>query len=204
MNARELARQTTRAGAAALPVATLGGALVGAAIAATSREGGEALAWLARRGPAAIGPITAALCVAAPIGARMAGDVATLRAGDTLLWLRASGHSALRHVALPRILAALLVLPLAALLCSAALFGAASLVAAPRGAAATPLAAVTTSALGVGSLAAAGFGAALATAACAVGFATRTGVARAASRGAAAALLVVVAIGACWIAGRMA
>jgi hypothetical protein len=66
------------------------------------------------------------------------------------------------------------------------------------------LAAVTTSALGVGSLAAAGFGAALATAACAVGFATRTGVARAASRGAAAALLVVVAIGACWIAGRMA
>lgn len=199
MNARELARQTTRAGVAALPVATLGGAIVGAAIAAASGEG--ALAWLARRGPVAIGPITAALCVAAPVGARMAGDVAALRADDTLLWLRASGHSLLRHVALPRVAAALLVLPIAALLCSGALFGAASLVAGSRGA---PLAAVTTSALGIGALAAAGLGVALATAACAVGVATRTGVARAASRGAAAALLTVVACGACWLAGRAA
>lgn len=204
MNARELARQTTRAGVAALPVATLGGALVGASIAVTSRETADALTWLARRGPVVIGPITAALCVAAPIGARMAGDVAALRAGETLLWLRASGHSVLRHVALPRIVAASLVLPIAALLCSGALFGAASLVAAPRGASATPLSAVTTSALGVGSLAAAGFGAVLAAVACAVGLATRTGVARAASRGAAAALLAVVAIGACWIAGHAA
>jgi phospholipid/cholesterol/gamma-HCH transport system permease protein len=204
VNARELARQTTRVGVAALPVAMLGGALVGAAIAATSRETAEALTWLARRGPVAIGPITAAVCVAAPIGARMAGDIATLRAGETLLWLRASGHSVLRHVALPRIVAALLVLPIAALLCSASLFGAASLVAGPRGAGAAPLAAVTTTALGVGSLAAAGFGVAFAAAACAIGFATRTGVARAASRGAAAALLTAIAIGACWIAGRAA
>lgn len=204
MNARELARQTTRAGVAAFPVAVLGGALVGAAIAATSRETTDTLAWLARSGPVAVGPITAALCVAAPVGARMAGDVAGLRANETLLWLRASGHPVLHHVALPRIVAALLVLPIAALLCSGALFVTASLVAAPRGASAAPLAAVTTAALGAGSLAAAGFGLVLAVVACAVGFSTQSGVARAASRGAAAALLTIAAIGACWIAGRAA
>lgn len=201
MNARELARQTTRAGVAALPVATLGGALVGAAIGATMPESPAAMVWLARRGPLTIGPVTAALCVAAPVGARIAADIAALRAGETLLWLRASGHSVLRHVALPRIVAAFLVLPLAALLCSGALLGAASLVATPHGAGAAPLAGVTTSALAAGSLATAGCGAVLAAVACAIGLATRSGIARAASRGAAAALLAVVAIGAYWLAG---
>ena len=207
MNAREVARQTTRAGVAALPVATLGGALVGAAIAATaatSRESADAIGWLARHGPVAVAPITAALCAAAPVGARMAGDIAALRGGETLLWLRASGHSELRHVGLPRFLAALLVMPIAALLCSGALLGVASLLAAPRGAGTAPFAAVTTSALAMGSLLAAGFGAALAGVACVVGFATHTGVARAASRGAAASLLVVAALGAVWLAGRIA
>jgi phospholipid/cholesterol/gamma-HCH transport system permease protein len=205
---RELARQCTRVGAAALPVVAIGGALGGAALASLASDAAEVLAWLARHAPGSVAPSAALLLVAAPVGARMAGDVSALRDGGQLAWLRAAGRSAFRDVVGPRLAAALLVLPIAALVADAALLGAASLVATHRGVAVAGFAALAPGAVAAGALGAGVAGAVIAAVACAAGLVTRAApasasgpVARAAARGAAGASLAAAAIGLGWLAG---
>lgn len=204
MTPRELAAQGTRIGAAALPAVAIGGAFVGCAWIAASDDASAALASLVRRVPREIGPLVAGLLVAARVGATMSGDLAALRAGQQVDWLRATGLSPLRHLVLPRLLAAVLVLPVATLVADAFALGAASLVAVQRGAEPLALAQLVASDVWIGLAKAALFGATLAGVACAVGLHWRgaaNDVPRSAGRGAVSAMLAVAAL---FVASRFA
>jgi phospholipid/cholesterol/gamma-HCH transport system permease protein len=204
---RELAVQGTRIGAAALPAVAIGGALVGCAWILGSDDASAALASLVRRVPREIGPLVAGLLVAARVGATMSGDLAALRAGQQVDWLRASGVSPLRHLVSPRLLAAVLVLPVATLVADACALGAASLVAVHRGAGPLALAQLVSADVWIGLAKAALFGATLAGVACAVGLQWRgaaNDVPRSAGRGAVAAILAVAALDLLFVASRLA
>jgi len=207
LSPRELALQGTRIGAAALPAVAIGSALAGAAWIAASGDASAALAVLVRRVPRGIGPLVAGLLVAARVGATMAGELASLRAGRQVDWLRAAGLSPLRQLVSPRLLAAVLVLPVATLVADACALGAASLLASRRGAAPLALAQLVSSDVWVGLAKAALFGAALAAVSCAIGLYWRgtTGdVPRSAGRGAVAAVLAVAALDLLFVASRLA
>jgi phospholipid/cholesterol/gamma-HCH transport system permease protein len=204
---RELASQGTRIGAAALPAAAIGGALVGCAWVATSDHAAAALAALVQRVPRSIGPLVAGLLVAARVGATIAGEVAALRAGQQIDWLRAAGISPLLHLVLPRLLAATLVLPVATVVADAFALGAASLVAVQRGAAPLAFAQLVTTDVWIGLAKAALFGATLAGVACVIGLQWRSAerdVPRSAGRGAVAAVLAVAALDLLFVASRLA
>lgn len=192
MNARELARQTTRVGAIALPLALLGAGAVGLAWSFTATDLSRALADLARRTPGGLGPLIALLVVAAPLGAVHAGELAALRDGQQLAWLRASGHSVLRHVVVARVGAVALVAPLAGLLAAVALLGVFML---RQGVELAPLAGLEPATLPAGALRAGAGGIAIAAVACAVGLASRASVAETAARGAAASLATAALVG---------
>jgi phospholipid/cholesterol/gamma-HCH transport system permease protein len=204
---RELAVQGTRIGAAALPAVAIGGAFVGCAWIAASGDATVALASLVRRVPREIGPLVAGLLVAARVGATMAGDLAALRAGQQVDWLRATGLSPLRHLVAPRWLAAVLVLPVATLVADAFALGAASLVAGQRGAEPLALAQLVSGDVWIGLAKSALFGATLAGVACAVGLHWRgaaNDVPRSAGRGAVSAMLAVAALDLLFVASRFA
>lgn len=207
MTPRELAVQGTRIGAAALPAVAIGGAFVGCAWIAASDDASAALASLVRRVPREIGPLIAGLLVAARVGATMSGDLAALRAGQQVDWLRATGLSPLRHLVSPRLLAAVLVLPVATLVADAFALGAASLVAVQRGAEPLALAQLVSGDVWIGLAKAALFGATLAGVACAVGLHWRGAahdVPRSAGRGAISAMLAVAALDLLFVASRFA
>jgi phospholipid/cholesterol/gamma-HCH transport system permease protein len=204
---RELAVQGTRIGAAALPAVAIGGALVGCAWIAASDDASAALASLVRSVPREVGPLVAGLLVAARVGATMAGSLAALRAGQQVDWLRASGLSPLRHLVSPRLLAAVLVLPVATLVADAFALGAASLVAVQRGAEPLALAQLVSGDVWIGLAKAALFGATLAGVACAVGLHWRgapNDLPRSAGRGAISAMLAVAALDLLFVASRFA
>jgi hypothetical protein len=207
MSGRDLAREASRIGALALPVAALGAGGAGAAAIALAADPAAVLAHFARRAPAVVAPLAALLFVAAPVGARIAGDLRAAREGGQLDWLLAAGHSPWRLLVAPRIGAALLLLALAALVAGAALLAAAWLVAPDRELAAASFAVLDPAAFARGAVAAGIGGAALAAAAAAAGLAvgdaggaTRSRVATAAARGAAAALAAATAFGVGWLA----
>ena len=207
MSPRELAVQGTRIGAAALPAVAIGAALAGCAWIAASGDASAALAMLVRRVPRSLGPLVAGLLVAARVGATMAAELASLRAGQQVDWLRAAGVSVPRTLVVPRLLAAALVLPVATLVADAFALGAASLLAAQRGAAPLAFAQLAPADVGIGIAKAALFGAALAGVACAVGLQWRGAahdVPRSAGRGAAAAVLAVAALDLLLVASRLA
>jgi phospholipid/cholesterol/gamma-HCH transport system permease protein len=207
LSPRELALQGTRIGAASLPAVAIGGALVGVAWIAVSGDAPAALAVLVRRVPRGIGPLVAGLLVAARVGATMAGELASLRAGRQVDWLRAAGLSPFRHLVSPRVLAAVLVMPVATLLADAFALGAASLLATRRGAAPLALAQLVPSDVWVGLAKTALFGAALAVVSCAIGLYWRGAaddVPRSAGRGAVAAVLAVAALDLLFVASRLA
>jgi phospholipid/cholesterol/gamma-HCH transport system permease protein len=207
LSPRERARQGTRIGAAALPAVAIGGTLVGIAWIATSDDAAVALAQLVQQVPRAIGPLVAGLLVAARVGATMSSEIAALRAGQQLDWLRAAGLSPLLHLVLPRLIAAALVLPVATLVADAFALGAASLLAVQRGAAPLAFAQLVSADVWIGLAKAVLFGATLAGVACAVGLHWRSAerdVPRSAGRGAAAAMLAIAAIDLLLAASRLA
>jgi len=197
MNGRELARQVTRVGALALPIAALG---AGGAGFAWGRAADHGIATLVRNAPELIGPVVALLFLAAPLGAVQAGEIGALRAGEQLAWLRASGHSVFAQVVAARVLAVAIVAPLAALVAAFALLGATAFEIARQDAAVASIATITPQRLLGGALRAVAGGAAIAGVACAAGLASRTTVARTAARGAAAGMVVAAALGLVWLA----
>ena len=206
MSARELAAQCTRIGAAVLPAVVVGSALVGCAWIVQSADAATALATLVSRVPRAIGPLVAGILVAARMGALLAGELGELRRGQQLDWLRAAGLSPLRQLVLPRLLAAVLVMPVATLVADASLLAGASLLAVQRGAAALAFAQLAPAEVWIGLAKAALFGASLAGVACAIGLGLRTSVndiPRLASRGAVAAMLAVAALDLLLVASRL-
>ena len=206
MSARELAAQCTRIGAAVLPAVVVGSALVGCAWIVQSADAATALATLVSRVPRAIGPLVAGILVAARMGALLAGELGELRRGQQLDWLRAAGLSPLRQLVLPRLLAAVLVMPVATLVADASLLAGASLLAVQRGAAALAFAQLAPAEVWIGLAKAALFGATLAGVACAIGLGLRTSVndiPRLASRGAVAAMLAVAALDLLLVASRL-
>ncbi len=192
MNARELARQVTRAGALALPIAALGAALASAAWIAFA-DGG--LAPLVHRAPRVFGPVVAVLLAAAPLGAAQAGDVGALRDGRQIEWLRAAGRSVLGRVVAPRVVAAGLVLAVAALVAAATGLAGAALADTRHGSGVGALAGLALGDVVGGALRTAAAGAVLGAAACATGLATGLPVARVAARGALVGLLVALLLG---------
>ena len=206
MSARELAAQCTRIGAAVLPAVVVGSALVGCAWIVQSADAATALATLVSRVPRAIGPLVAGILVAARMGALLAGELGELRRGQQLDWLRAAGLSPLRQLVLPRLLAAVLVMPVATLVADASLLAGASLLAVQRGAAALAFAQLAPAEVWIGLAKASLFGATLAGVACAIGLGLRTSVndiPRLASRGAVAAMLAVAALDLLLVASRL-
>jgi len=206
LSARELAAQCTRIGAAVLPAVVVGSALVGCAWIVQSADAATALATLVSRVPRAIGPLVAGILVAARMGALLAGELGELRRGQQLDWLRAAGLSPLRQLVLPRLLAAVLVMPVATLVADASLLAGASLLAVQRGAAALAFAQLAPAEVWIGLAKAALFGATLAGVACAIGLGLRTSVndiPRLASRGAVAAMLAVAALDLLLVASRL-
>jgi len=201
MNARELARQVTRTGALALPIVAVGAACAGAAWSALHAGAARDLAELVRRAPAGLGPVLALVLAAAPVGAAQAGEIGALREGQQLAWLRASGRSVLAHVVASRVLASALVMPLAALVATAAVLAAAT---ARSGAGVAPLARLALGDVGDGALCAAGGGALLGLVACATGLFSRSGVARTAARAAALSLAVAAGLALALVAARAA
>jgi ABC-type transporter Mla maintaining outer membrane lipid asymmetry permease subunit MlaE len=197
MNARELARQVTRAGALALPIAAIGAALAGAAWSELHADAPRELARLVQHA-ALLGPVVALLLVAAPLAAAQAGEIGALREGQQIAWLLASGRSVLAHVVAARVVAAMLVLPLAALVAMATLLGVTAL---GHRAGAAPLAGLGVGDLVAGAWRAAAGGAALGLAACATGLLSRAGVAHTAARAAAVALAVAAGLGLAMLAG---
>jgi phospholipid/cholesterol/gamma-HCH transport system permease protein len=206
LSARELAEQCTRIGAAVLPAVVAGSALVGCAWIVQSADAATALATLVSRVPRAIGPLVAGILVAARVGALLAGELGELLRGQQLDWLRAAGLSPLRQLVLPRLLAVVLVMPVAALVADASLLTGASLLAVQRGAAALAFAQLAPAEVWIGLAKAALFGATLAGVACAIGLGLRTSVndiPRLASRGAVAAMLAVAALDLLLVASRL-
>jgi phospholipid/cholesterol/gamma-HCH transport system permease protein len=206
LSARELAAQCTRIGAAVLPAVVVGSALVGCAWIVQSADAATALATLVSRVPRAIGPLVAGILVAARMGALLAGELGELRRGQQLDWLRAAGLSPLRQLVLPRLLAAVLVMPVATLVADASLLAGASLLAVQRGAAALAFAQLAPAEVWIGLAKAALFGATLAGVACAIGLGLRTSandIPRLASRGALAAMLAVAALDLLLVASRL-
>lgn len=206
MSVRELAAQCTRIGATVLPSVLVGSALVGCAWIVQSADAAAALVAMVSRVPRAIGPLVAGILVAARVGAILAGELGELRRGQQVDWLRAAGLSPLRQLVLPRLLAAVLVMPVAALVADASLLGAASLLAVQRGAAALAFAQLAPADVWIGLTKAALFGATLASVACAVGLglqATARDIPRLASRGAVAAMLAVAALELLLVASRL-
>jgi len=206
LSARELAAQCTRIGAAVLPAVVVGSALVGCAWIVQSADAATALATLVSRVPRAIGPLVAGILVAARMGALLAGELGELRRGQQLDWLRAAGLSPLRQLVLPRLLAAVLVMPVATLVADASLLAGASLLAVQRGAAALAFAQLAPAEVWIGLAKASLFGATLAGVACAIGLGLRTSVndiPRLASRGAVAAMLAVAALDLLLVASRL-
>ena len=206
MSARELAAQCTRIGAAVLPAVVVGSALVGCAWIVQSADAATALATLVSRVPRAIGPLVAGILVAARMGALLAGELGELLRGQQLDWLRAAGLSPLRQLVLPRLLAVVLVMPVATLVADASLLAGASLLAVQRGAAALAFAQLAPAEVWIGLAKAALFGATLAGVACAIGLGLRTSVndiPRLASRGAVAAMLAVAALDLLLVASRL-
>lgn len=196
-NARELARQVTRAGAIALPIAALGAVVAGFAWGhASDRD----IAVLVRNAPELIGPVVALLFLAAPLGAAQAGEIGALRAGEQIAWLHASGRSVFAHVIAARVLAIALVAPLAALVAAFALLGATASEIASQDAAVASIASITPARVFGGALRAAVGGTAIAAVACAAGLASQGSVARTAAIGAAASMLVAAGLGLAWLA----
>ncbi|MBS1107773.1 MAG: transporter permease, partial [Deltaproteobacteria bacterium] len=173
MSVRELTAQCTRIGAAVLPAVIAGSALVGCAWIVQSADAAAALAALVARVPRAIGPLVAGILVAARVGALLAGELGELRRGQQVDWLRAAGLSPLRQLVLPRLLAVVLVMPVATLVADAALLAGASLLAVQRGAAALAFAQLAPAAVWIGLAKAALFGATLTGVACAIGLGLR-------------------------------
>jgi len=207
LSPRELALQGTRIGAAVLPAVAIGGGLVGWAWIAASHDAAAALAVIVQRVPRGVGPLVAGLLVAARTGATMAAEIASLRAGQQVDWLRAAGLSPLRHLVSPRLLAAALVLPVATLVADAFALGTASLLASRRGAAPLALAQLAPADVWIGLAKAALFGVTLAAVACATGLHWRGAardVPRSAGRGAVAAMLAVAALDLLFVASRLA
>ena len=201
---RELAVQCTRIGAAVLPAVIAGSALVGCAWIVQSADAAAALAALVARVPRAIGPLVAGILVAARVGALLAGELGELRRGQQVDWLRAAGLSPLRQLVLPRLLAVVLVMPVATLVADAALLAGASLLAVQRGAAALAFAQLAPAAVWIGLAKAALFGATLTGVACAIGLGLRASdIPRLASRGAVAAMLAVAALDLLLVASRL-
>lgn len=204
MSVRELAAQCTRIGAAVLPAVIAGSALVGCAWIVQSADAAAALAALVARVPRAIGPLVAGILVAARVGALLAGELGELRRGQQVDWLRAAGLSPLRQLVLPRLLAVVLVMPVATLVADAALLAGASLLAVQRGAAALAFAQLAPAAVWIGLAKAALFGATLTGVACAIGLGLRASdIPRLASRGAVAAMLAVAALDLLLVASRL-
>jgi phospholipid/cholesterol/gamma-HCH transport system permease protein len=177
-----------------------------------SADAATALATLVSRVPRSIGPLVAGILVAARVGALLAGELGELRRGQQLDWLRAAGLSPLRQLVLPRLLAVVLVMPVAALVADASLLTAASLLAVQRGAAALAFAQLAPAEVWIGLAKAALFGATLAGVACAIGLGLRArasdipllgDVPRLASRGAIAAMLAVAALDLLLVASRL-
>lgn len=204
MSARELARQCTRIGAAVLPTVAIGGALVGCAWILSSPDAATARAAMVSRVPRAIGPLVAGILVAARVGAMIAGELGELHCGQQVDWLRAAGLRRLRHLVAPRLLAAVLVLPVATLVLDASALTAASLLGAPRGV--QMLAQLAPADVWIGLAKAALFGMTLAGVASAIGLLRRGSsrdIPRLASRGAVAAMLAVVALDLLLVASRL-
>jgi len=197
MNARELARQVTRTGALALPIAALGAVVVGVAW-GHATDGGIAV--LVRNAPELIGPVVALLFLAAPLGAAQAGELGALRSGEQIAWLQASGRSVFATVVAARVAAVAIVAPLAALVAAFALLGATAFEIASQDAAVASIASITPARVFGGALRAAVGGTAIAAVACAAGLASQAGVARSAALGAAASLLVAAGLGLAWLA----
>lgn len=195
MNARELARQVTRAGALALPLVALGAAVASIVWSQLASDASQGLADLVHHAPGVLGPIVALLLVAAPLGAVQAGEISALREGQQIAWLRASGRSVFADVVAARVIALGLVLPLAALVAMATLLGVIALDTALRGSGVAPLAALALADVLAGATRAALCGVALAAVACATGLLSRSNVARTAARGAALCLLVAAGLG---------
>lgn len=195
MSARELATQCTRIGAAVLPSALIAGALVGCAWLALSPDAVAARSAMVSRIPRALGPLVAGIVVAARVGAMFAGELGEARVGQQVDWLRAAGLGRLRHLVLPRLVAAALVLPVATLVVDAAALAAVSLMGVPRGFGA--LAQLEPVDVWIGLAKGSLFGATLAGVASAIGLlwqGARPDVPRLASLGAVAAVLAVVAL----------
>ena len=203
MSARELATQCTRIGAAVLPSAGIAGALVGCAWIALSPDGVAARSAMVSHIPRGIGPLVAAIVVAARVGAMFAGELGEARAGQQADWLRPARLGRLRHLVAPRLVATALVLPVVTLVVDAAALAAVSLLGEPRGVAA--LAQLAPVDVWVGLAKAALFGVTLAGVASAIGLlrqGTRPDVPRLASLGAVAAVLAVVALDLLLVASR--
>jgi phospholipid/cholesterol/gamma-HCH transport system permease protein len=206
LSARALAVQCTRIGAAVLPSVIVGSALVGCAWIVQSADAATALITLVSRVPRAIGPLVAGILVAARVGAMLAGEFGELRRGQQVDWLRAAGLSPLRQLVLPRLLAVVLIMPVATLVADASLLAGASLLAVRRGAAALAFAQLAPAEVWIGLAKAALFGATLAGVACAIGLGLRasaSNIPRLASRGAVAAMLAVAALELVLVASRL-
>ena len=204
MSARELATQCTRIGAAVLPSALIAGALVGGAWIAVSPDAATARSAMVSRIPRAVGPLVAGIVVAARVGAMFAGELGETRVGQQVDWLRAAGLGRLRHLVLPRLVAAALVLPVATLVVDAAALAAASLMSVPRGFGA--LAQLEPVDVWIGLAKAALFGVTLAGVASAIGLlrqGARPDVPRLASLGAVAAMLAVFAVDLLLVVSRL-
>jgi len=204
LSVRALATQCTRIGAAVLPSVAIGGALVGCAWMLSSADAASARTAMVSRIPRTIGPLVAGILVAARAGALIAGEFGELRSGQQVDWLRAAGLGRLRHLVAPRLLATVLVLPVAALVVDATALTAASLLGVPRGVDA--LAQLAATDVWIGLAKAALFGATLAGVASAVGLLLRGAspdVPRLASRGAVAAMLAVVALDLLLVASQL-
>ncbi len=204
MSARELAVQCTRIGAAVLPAVAIGGALVGCAWMLASADAAAARTAMVSRIPREVGPLIAGVLVAARVGAMIAGELGALRNGQQVDWLHAAGLSLLRHLVVPRLFAAMLVLPVATLVVDASALSAASLLGTPR--AFHALAQLAPGDVWLGLAKAALFGATLAGVASAIALlprAARLDIPLLASRGAVTAMLAVVALDLLLFASRL-